>query len=97
MNGSEIPILYSARTEPDGLQVDAFSDQPLLVSLEQGGSNWPSSCRNGACRTCIGQLHSGQVRYQVDWPGITTEEQNDGCVLPCIAYPCSNLVLRQGY
>jgi ferredoxin len=97
MNGSEIPILYSARTEPDGLQVDAFSNQPLLVSLEQGGSSWPSSCRNGTCRTCIGQLHSGQVRYEVDWPGITTEEQNDGCVLPCIAYPCSNLVLRQGY
>ncbi len=97
MKHSVTPILYSARTEPDGLQVDAFSDQPLLVSLEQGGSNWPSSCRNGACRTCIGQLHSGQVRYEVDWPGITTEEQNEGYVLPCIAYPCSNLVLRPGY
>lgn len=97
MNPADTPILYSARTEPEGLEVDAYANQSLLISLEQGGSNWPSSCRNGTCRTCIGQLRSGQVRYEVEWPGITTEEQNEGNVLPCIAYPCSDVVLRQGY
>ena len=87
--------LFTAQTEHDGLQVDAESDQPLLLSLEMGGSNWPSSCRNGTCRTCIGTLVSGQVRYEIEWPGITSEEQADGYVLPCIAYPCSNLVLSK--
>lgn len=87
--------LFTAQTEYDGLQVDAESDQPLLLSLEMGGSNWPSSCRNGSCRTCIGTLVSGQVRYEVEWPGITSEEQDEGYVLPCIAYPCSNIVLSK--
>ena len=85
--------LFTAHTEHDGLQVDAESDQPLLLSLEMGGSDWPSSCRNGACRTCIGTLVSGQVRYEIEWPGITSEEQAEGYVLPCIAYPCSNVLL----
>jgi ferredoxin len=87
------PSLYTARTVHDDLQVDAFDNQPLLLSLEQGGSNWPSSCRNGTCRTCIGVLRSGTVRYEIEWPGVTSEEQSEGYVLPCVAYPCSNVVL----
>ena len=86
------PTLFTAQTLPDGLQVDAWDAQPLLMSLEQGGSNWPSSCRNGTCRTCVGQLHSGQVRYAIEWPGLSSEEQAQGYVLPC-----SDLVLQQGY
>jgi ferredoxin len=84
---------FTAKTLHDGLQVDAWSHQPLLLSLEQGGSNWPSSCRNGTCRTCIGQLTQGTVRYEIEWPGITSEEQSEGSVLPCVAYPCSDIEL----
>jgi ferredoxin len=91
------PTLFTAQALPDGLQVDALDDQPLLLSLEQGGSNWPSSCRNGTCRTCIGQLHSGQVRYAIEWPGLSADEKSQGYVLPCVAYPCSDLVVQQGY
>ena len=47
------------------------STQTLLLSLEMGGANWPSSCRNGTCRTCLSHLESGQVRYQIEWPGLS--------------------------
>lgn len=97
MNSMPIATMHTATSIDETLQVDAPSDQPLLLSLEQGGSNWPSSCRNGTCRTCLGQLLQGTVRYELEWPGITTEEQNEGCVLPCVAYPCSNVTLRPGY
>ncbi len=91
------PIFYTALAEPEGVQVDASDQDPLLLSLEMGGSNWPSSCRNGVCRTCIGQLLEGAVRYAVEWPGLSEEERLDGYVLPCVAHPCSNVLLRQGY
>lgn len=93
----DTPTLFTARTEPEQLQVDAWSHEPLLLSLEMGGVNWPSSCRAGSCRTCIGQLESGSVRYTMEWPGLTPEEHAQGYVLPCVAHPCSNVVLRQGY
>lgn len=91
---SDTPVLHVARTEPDQRQVDAWSNEPLLVSLEMGGADWPSSCRNGTCRTCIGHLSQGRVRYAMEWPGLTPEERASGCVLPCVAYPESDVVLQ---
>lgn len=90
------PSFFIGHTASDGQQFDAWSSQPLLDSLEQGGIDWPSSCRNGTCRTCIGELTSGQVRYDIEWPGLSAEEKAEGCVLPCVAFPCSDLTLRQG-
>jgi ferredoxin len=92
-----MPEFFIARVEPDGQQFDAWADQPLLTSMEQGGIDWPSSCRNGNCRTCFGQLESGKVRYEIEWPGLSAEEKTEGCVLPCVAYPCSDVTLRSGF
>ncbi|MDD2547410.1 MAG: 2Fe-2S iron-sulfur cluster-binding protein [Burkholderiaceae bacterium] len=88
----DTPLLFIARV--GDAQCDAMTDQTLLQSLEQGGIDWPSSCRNGTCRTCLGQLLEGSVRYAVDWPGLSAEEKAEGCVLPCVAFPLSDLVLE---
>ena len=87
------PPFFTGETLPDGQTFDAWANQPLLASMESGGLAWPSSCRNGTCRTCLGKLVSGQVRYAIDWPGLSAEEKAEGYVLPCIAHPCSNLAL----
>ena len=96
MNSSETPPFFIASLEPGAQQFDAWANQPLLVSLEQGGLDWPSSCRNGTCRTCIARLDRGEVRYEIEWPGLSAEEKADRYVLPCVAYPCSDLALRDG-
>ncbi|BCN38709.1 ferredoxin [Alicycliphilus denitrificans] len=88
------PPFFTARVGDDGTQCDAWPDQPLLVSLEQGGIDWPSSCRNGTCRTCICLLVQGQVRYEMDWPGLSAEEKAEGWVLPCVARPVSDVTLE---
>ena len=88
------PPFFTATLDPGRQQCDAWAAQPLLTSIEQGGLQWPSSCRNGTCRSCIGQFAQGQVRYQIEWPGLSAEEKAQGYVLPCVAYPCSDLVLR---
>lgn len=89
-----VPDFYTARLTPSGAQCDAWADQPLLLSLEMGGINWPSSCRNGACRTCLGKLEEGKVRYTIEWPGLTAQEQAEGYVLPCVAYPQGDVTLQ---
>ena len=76
---------------------DAWPGQTLLSSIEQGGLQWPSSCRTGSCRTCIGTLVQGQVRYAMQWPGLSTEEKAEGCVLPCVAYPLGDVALRDPF
>lgn len=95
MTPDDPPQLFTARIVPGDAQCDAWSNEPLLIALEMGSVDWPSSCRNGTCRTCIGQLLGGTVRYQIEWPGLSAEEKQQGCVLPCVAYPCSDVVLRR--
>lgn len=94
MSLDHTPKIYIGRIVPGDQQFDAWSHQPLLLSIEQGGIDWPSSCRNGTCRTCFSRLDSGQVRYEIEWPGLSSDEKEEGYVLPCVAYPCSDVVLR---
>ena len=67
----------------------------ILHSAEAAGINLPSSCRNGTCRTCLCRMVSGQVRYLVEWPGLSQDEKRDGDVLTCVAVPMSDVVLER--
>jgi hypothetical protein len=39
-------------------------------------------------------LEVGSVSYRIAWPGLSEEEKKEGWILPCIAYPQSDVVLR---
>ena len=39
-------------------------------------------------------LIEGEVRYAIEWPGLSAEEKAEGCVLPCVAYPASDVRLQ---
>jgi ferredoxin len=82
-------VWLQAQAQP----IQAPADQPLLVSAQQAGIELLASCRNGTCRACLRRLIRGQVRYRMQWPGLSVEEKSQGCILPCVAYPASDLVL----
>ena len=42
----------------------------------------------------MAQLLRGQVRYEIEWPGLSAEEKAEGYVLPCVAFPVSDLALK---
>ncbi len=94
---SQDPPFVTGRIAPGGQTFDAWKQQSLLDSIEQGGLQWPSSCRAGSCRTCLATLVSGEVRYEMAWPGLTPEEKAEGCVLPCVAFPLSDVVLKDPF
>lgn len=80
--------------EPEGQAVNVPADTSLLQSAESAGLQPESSCRNGTCRSCICQLLSGQVTYRIAWPGLSPDEKREGYILPCVAYPASDVVVR---
>lgn len=86
--------VFQARLEPAGTPFAAPACQPLLQSALQAGITLESSCRNGTCRSCMCRLTAGQVVYRIDWPGLSTEEKNDGYILPCVAYPETDVVIE---
>ena len=93
MNDPQPVTAHRLHLSTTGHTLVAPADASLLQSLLRAGQAWPASCRNGTCRSCIGQLAAGTVRYSVEWPGLLPEEKASGCVLPCVAYPTSDVVL----
>jgi ferredoxin len=83
------------RVSPGGPEVDlpVAPGQTLLLAMLAQGVDWPRSCRNGTCRSCLGRLGQGSVRYTVEWPGLSAEEKAEGCVLPCVAVPLEDVAL----
>jgi ferredoxin len=89
--------VFTATIDPDGVSFAAPADRPLLLSAELAaisGLKMDSSCRNGTCRTCICKLTSGKVTYRIEWPGLSPDEKREGYILPCVAYPLSDVVIE---
>ena len=92
--------LFKVTLMPENLQetrhFSADADKTILQSAERVQIYPKSSCRNGTCRTCISTLISGDIRYNIDWPGLSAEEKQAGLMLPCCAHPLSDLVVNFG-
>lgn len=84
---------FSVVIESRGWEFDAPSAMTLLDAAARANIRLPSSCRNGACRTCMCRMTGGRVRYRIAWPGLTREEKAEGFILPCVAYPESDIVI----
>ena len=91
--------IYTARIVGTNVHFSAPADIPLLQAADLSGTpglKLESSCRNGTCRTCICQLLEGEVTYRIDWPGLSLDEKREGFILPCVAYPMSDVVIGLG-
>ena len=84
---------FEARLQPSGRVFVAPADSTLLAAAARAGIELASSCRNGTCRACLRPLLAGSVHYRIAWPGLLPEEKAAGWVLPCVAYPESDVVL----
>ncbi|RZL91258.1 MAG: 2Fe-2S iron-sulfur cluster binding domain-containing protein [Variovorax sp.] len=85
---------FAVRIAPGGHAFEAAVGQTLLQAGLKAGIELPSSCRNGTCRTCLCRLVSGSVRYQIDWPGVSADEKDEGWILPCVAEATSDVTLE---
>ena len=86
-----------AEIQPGGLRFDCDAGQTLLQAADAAGIELPSSCRNGTCRTCLCRLVSGEIRYRIEWPGVSVDERAEGWILPCVAEPLGDVVLDVPY
>ncbi len=79
--------------QPHGWHFDAPDDQALATAAREAGIALRTSCRNGTCRACLCRLLDGQVRFAIEWPGLSREEKAAGWILPCVALAESALVI----
>jgi ferredoxin len=88
---SPVPMV---RIEPLGVVFEAPPELTLLEAAAFAGIRLPRMCRNGTCRTCLCRVTSGEVRFTIEWPGVSREEKAEGYVLTCVAVAQTDLVLE---
>lgn len=81
------------RVEPLGVSFEAPPELTVLEAAAFAGVRLPCMCRNGTCRTCLCRMVSGEVRFTIEWPGLSREEKAEGYVLTCVAVAQTDLVL----
>jgi len=78
-----------------------FDEKPFAIEdgesvvecLERNNIQFPSSCKSGACQSCLAQLTSGDMHQ--DWQrGLKDTYKAQNYFLPCIAKPQHNISLQ---
>lgn len=86
---------FTVTLRPSGHSFEVDDDERILEAALREGFAFPYGCRNGACRSCMGRLLTGEVDYGPKKPpGLSQHDIDAGKVLCCQAVPLSDLELE---
>lgn len=66
----------------------------ILEVAQQEGINIRSGCLQGVCGACKKRKSKGKIRYEAQPDGLAQNEQEQGYILPCIAYPVGEVEIE---
>ena len=75
-----------------GKEVITDGSSDLLELAEANGIEIDYACRSGSCLTCRVMCKSGEV--EMEDANLDDKERAEGWILPCIAFPCSDVVVE---
>ena len=79
---------------PDGAEevIQCEEDQYILEAAEDAGMDLPSSCRAGACSSCVAKVLEGTVNND-EQSYLDDDQLEEGLSMLCVAMPQSDCVI----
>tara|TARA_R100000742_G_C4167710_1_gene7085 strand:+ start:179 stop:469 length:291 start_codon:yes stop_codon:yes gene_type:complete len=79
---------------PDGTEevIQCEEDQYILEAAEDAGMDLPSSCRAGACSSCVAKVLEGTVNND-EQSYLDDDQLEEGLSMLCVAIPESDCVI----
>jgi CDP-4-dehydro-6-deoxyglucose reductase len=83
------------RVLPAGESFSCPADKSILDAAHAANVLLAYSCRSGQCRSCIGRVIDGEIRYPGGLPpAISKQESESGLALFCSAFAVSDLTIE---
>lgn len=82
---------FQVKLAQSGKTIPVMAGETIIDALRSGGIDWPTSCEQGVCGTCLTKVLEGDAQHHDNF--LTDEERTQGCFLPCVSRATGLLVL----
>ena len=87
---SQPVVVFSEAKE----EIACSEEESILEVAQQNGVNIRGGCLQGVCGMCKKRKREGEVRYEAEPSALNSDEQQEGYILPCVAFPVGKVIVE---
>ena len=99
-SSNDVPVTPAASSQPvvvfseTNQEITCSEEESILEVAQQNGVEIRGGCLQGVCGMCKKRKREGEVRYEAEPSALNSDDQHEGYILPCVAFPVGKVVVE---